>query len=106
MFLNDSVGHREPQASSARLTFPWAVFCSEKWIINSLNVLRLNPCAAVADSDLYRVAVAGGNAQRAALSGHCIFGIQEKVQKYLLQLAGVAMNHWQAIIEVGLDPYM
>src|SRR6185312_15946173 len=105
MFLDNAVSDCQPQACAARLAFSRAAFSGEKWIVNFVDMFRSNAGAAIADIDLNGVSVAGANAERAVFAGHGVFRIQKKIQKYLLQFSGIAVDRREIFIELGINLY-
>src|SRR5262249_51358121 len=71
--------------------------------VNLVDVLRRNASTGVADLYLDAGAVASGYTQRPTASGHGIFGVDEKVEKHLLQLAGVPVDQRQVFIQAGFQ---
>src|SRR5579864_29274 len=101
MFLNDAVGDREPQAGAAGLAVARRILGGEEGVVNAVNVLLGDALAGVADGHIHPGPVAGAHTQGAAV-GHGVLGIQKQVKKHLLQLAGVALNGGQMIVEFGM----
>src|SRR5437660_4980051 len=91
VFLNDAVGHRQTQASSAVLSLARSGFGGEERIVNALNMFRSDARTSVGDADGNQGAIGGCNTQGSA-AGHGVFGIQEQVQEYLLQSTRVTLN--------------
>src|SRR5579872_7028373 len=90
VLLDDAVSHRETQPGAPGLAFARGVLGGEKWIVNLVDVLGRDARAGIAYAHPNRCAVGGGDAQGSA-SGHGVFGVQEEIQKDLLELAGIAI---------------
>src|SRR6476660_10010649 len=103
MLLNNSVGHRKAQARATRLALTRDVLGGEGRVVELVDVFRFDSGSAVVDIHLHGVTVHSGDAQSAALGRHSVLGVKEQVQKYLLQLAGVAVDERQPGMELGLD---
>src|SRR5207302_9713983 len=99
MFLNDSVRYRKTQPSCARLAFPRSVFGGEERIVNTLDVLLRDAYSGVRDSHAHARAIPGLDPQPPT-SRHCVLGVQEEIEKYLLQLAPVAVDERQAVQQI------
>ena len=64
---------------------------SEERIVNALNVFRRDARAGVGDSNAHHLAIRRGHAQFAT-ARHRIFGVQKKIEEYLLQPARISLN--------------
>src|SRR5208282_3243128 len=84
VLLNDSVGDRQPQPRAPVLAFARSRLGGEERIVNAVNVLLRDSRARIRHYHADSVSVGGSDAQRPA-AGHGILGIQEQVQKHLLQ---------------------
>src|SRR5262245_1056142 len=91
MLLDDPVSHRQSQARSSRLAFPRRVLGGKERIVDLVDVFRRNAAAGIGHLDLDAGAVPRSNAQRATGCRHGVFGIDEQVEKHLLQFPRVAM---------------
>src|SRR6266849_7053054 len=91
VFLNDAVGHREAEASSAVLSLAGCGLGGEERIVDALDMFRCDSRSSVGDADGNQGAVGGCDAQ-GSTAGHGVFGIQEQVQENLLQSTRVALN--------------
>src|SRR5579864_1233613 len=103
MLLNDSVRYGKAQARATRLSLTRDILGGKEGIVNPVDVFRRNARAAVTDVDLHGVTIGRADVQRATFARHGIFGIEEQVQKHLLQFAGIAMNKRQTGIEFSLN---
>src|SRR5437762_5482805 len=88
MFLNDAVSDRESEARAALRSRAIGRFCGEKGIVNALDVFLRNAAAGIGNHDVHAAAVGSAHGEGSALR-HGVFGVEEQIQEYLLQLAGV-----------------
>ena len=68
----------------------------EERIVDALNVLLRDAGAGVGNDHADAFAVGSGNAQRSAIR-HGVLGVQEQVQKHLLQPPGIAADQRQVL---------
>ncbi len=66
-----------------------------------MNVFLRNARTGIRDAHADEFAVQRGYVQDSA-PGHRVLGIQEQIQKHLLQAPGVALNQRKVFIELGL----
>jgi len=92
---HNSVGHRKSQTGSLA-----GCLGGEERIVDARQVFRLDSLPAVGHVDTRKTFLAPGvDGQRAALL-HGVAGVQEKIQKNLLQFAGVAFYGRQGRLHV------
>src|SRR5580692_12479564 len=84
VLLNNPVSYGQAQPGAARLAFPRSGLGRKERIVNSVDMLLCNARARIRHHHANAFAIHGCNAQRPAVA-HCVFGIQEQVQKHLLQ---------------------
>src|ERR1022692_1117691 len=102
MFLDDAVGHRQPQTCATAVSrLGLFALGGEEWIIDAMDMLLRDSCARIRHFHLHVMAIGGADHQRAA-RGHCVFGIQEQIEKNLLQLSRVPVNRRQLWLQIGL----
>src|ERR1022692_3571951 len=98
MFLNDSVGHGKPQAGAAILALGGGCFGGEEWIIDALNVFLSNAGAGVGDAHADEFAIHRGYVQHST-AHHGVLGIEEQIEKHLLQTSRVALDQRKPIVQ-------
>src|SRR5580692_1790954 len=76
VFLNNSVGHRQPESSAAGLAFARRRLGGEERIVNPVHVLLRNAAARIRNHYADAVAIRRGDAQRSTMA-HGVLGIQE-----------------------------
>src|SRR5664280_205452 len=101
MFLDDTVGHRQSQPCATAVSRLRFVLGGEERIVDAMDMLLRNSCTRIRYLHLYVMAIGGADHQRAAC-GHCVFGIQEQIEKNLLQLSRVPVNRRQFRLQLGL----
>jgi hypothetical protein len=79
MFLDDSVTHRETEASPASTGFG-----GEERVKDAMKVLAGDTCARIRDLDFDAAVMGGGANFEHSPAGHSITRVQKKVQKDLL----------------------
>src|SRR6266581_434042 len=102
VFLNDSVGDGQAQARSASLTWARRGLSGEERIVDALQVFRCNARAGIRNEG-FNVAVGHGGDTESTAAGHGFLGIQKEIEKNLLQLAGVAVDGRQTLIQIDVD---
>src|SRR5580704_6637456 len=105
MLLDDAVGNREAQAGTPVLALANCGFSSEERIVNPIDVFGSNAAARIRDGNRNAGAIRSDHPQRAARR-HRIFGVQEQVQKHLLQAPGIALDERQLTREFVLYGHM
>src|SRR3974390_674047 len=101
MLLNDAVGHRQAQpCASAVAAAGLLALGGEERIVDAVNVFLRDAATSVGHGDAHVVSVAGRDGKCSA-GRHSVFGIQEKIEEHLLQLAGVAEDWRQAGMQLG-----
>src|ERR1700687_4498453 len=103
MFLNDAVSDRKSKTGAAILALRGRRLGREKWIVDALNVFLRNARAGIGDAHADEFPIQRRYVQDSA-PGHRVLGIQEQIQKHLLQAPGVALNQGKALVELGLHP--
>src|ERR1017187_6064376 len=98
MLLNNTVGHRQAESRS----FVRALG-GEKRIVDAAQMFGGDPMARIGHFHLHAGSVPPGAHFQGASARHGVAGIEEEVQEYLLQFAGVAVDGRQAGIQVALD---
>src|SRR5208282_3384220 len=88
VFLDDAVGDRKPKTGAATLAFRRSRLGREEWIVDAVDVFLRNARACVGDAHADKFAVECGHVQDSA-PGHGVLGVQEQIQKHLLQSPGV-----------------
>src|SRR5208282_107868 len=101
VFLDDAVGYRKSKTGTAILALRGRRLGGEKWIVDALNVFLRNARTGIRDAHAHEFAVQRGHVQDSA-PGHRVLGIQEQIQKHLLQAPGVALNQRKVLRELGL----
>src|SRR5579863_7160473 len=97
VLAHDTVRHREAQASS----FPGTFGC-EKRIIDALQMLGRDALPAISYFDAGEpLFVPSANRQRTA-GLHGVARVQEQIQKYLLQFAGIRLHARQTRFQAQL----
>src|SRR5438552_13078733 len=91
MFLNDAVSDRESEARAALRSRTVGGFCGEKGIVNPVNVFLRDAAAGIGNHDVHAAAVGSAHGEGSALR-HGVFGVEEQIQKYLLQFSGIAVH--------------
>src|ERR1700674_4225531 len=99
--LDDAVGDRKSKTGAASLAIRGRCLGSEKWIVDALNMFLRNARASVRDAHADEFPVQRRDVQDSA-SGHRVLGIQEQIQKHLLQAPGVTLNQRKVFVELGL----
>src|ERR1039458_1332574 len=100
MLLNNAVGNREAKASAA--TVAGHVFGGEKGIVDALQVLGRDARAGIGDDGL-NVAVDQDSDRQAPAAGHRVLGVQQQVEKDLLQFARIAVDRRQPVGQIEID---
>src|SRR5258707_11706870 len=80
VLLNNPVGHREPKASAAILSFFRRGLRGKERVVDAMHMLGRNAGAGVGAAHADLVAIARRDAERAA-TWHGVFGIQEQIQE-------------------------
>ena len=78
------------------------VLGGEKRIVDALQVLGRDAGAGIGDDGL-NVAVDQRSDAQTPAAGHGIFGVQQQVEKDLLQFAGVAVDGRQLVGQIEID---
>src|SRR5262249_60403159 len=89
----------KPKPGSAGLSFLRRCFRRKKRIVNALNVLRRNPRSGVAHAHADRLAIRRGHSEPTS-SCHCILGVEEQIEKNLLQPSRISFygrNAWRQL---------
>src|SRR3970040_1025675 len=95
VFADNAVAYRQPEPGAAEVGLG-----GKERIENLVQVVPPDAHAAIVDLDFDdRIAGHGPNLEHAAI-GHGIFGVQEKVQKDLLELAVVAVDGRQFRLQI------
>ena len=94
MFLNDSIRDGKTEARSAAVARFGRGFGGEEGIVNALEMLGRDAGAGIGDKGLDVSVDKCGNAQAAA-SGHGFLGVEQEIEKDLLELSGIAMDGGQ-----------
>src|SRR5579864_550875 len=102
MFLDNAVGHREPQSGSALLTCFRSGLRGEERIVNSRDMLRGNAAAGVGYAYRHSGAIRGRHAQSSTCR-HGILRIQEQVKENLLQASSVSLDQRQMRGQIVFD---
>src|ERR1035441_1496375 len=102
VFLDDAVGDGEAEAGAAPVARLGHCFGGEERIVDALEILGSDAGAGVGDQRLDVPVGQRGHAQTAA-AGHGFLGVQQEVEKDLLQLAGVAVNGGELLGQVEID---
>src|SRR5215831_10004116 len=101
MFLHDAVADRQSQTGALTRSL-----CSEKWIVDFLDVVSADSCAAIRylDFDL-RIDRFCTDPQLAAFR-HRIACIQEQIQEHLLQLSGIPDSNgaFREKLSINMNP--
>src|SRR6476646_2686678 len=100
MLLNDSVSNRQTQAGSFARTLR-----GEEWIVNLVQIFGANACAGIADIHAGTRFLAPRTHLESPAALHGVARVEEQVEEYLLQFAGVAVDRPQLRIEFGVDLY-
>src|SRR3989338_369136 len=96
VLLDDAVADGQAQAGA-----PAGGLGGEEGVVDLAQVLRGDADAGVADLDLdAAVVVAGADGELAALR-HGVAGVDQQVQEDLLELAGVAADDRQGLVQLG-----
>ena len=103
VFLDDAVGDRKSKTGAAILAFGGRRLGGEKWIVDAVNVFLRNARAGVGDAHADEFAVQRRHVQYSA-PGHRVLGVQEQIQKHLLQASGVALNQRQVLEKFVVAP--
>ncbi len=102
VLLNDAVGHGEAQSGTAAVAGPGHGFGGEERIVDALEVLGRDARAGVVHNR-FDVPVGERGYAEAAAAGHGILGVQQQVEKHLLQLAWVAVDGGQILVQFEID---
>ena len=107
MLLDDAVGDGKTQAGAAAVAGFGHGLGGEKRIVDALEVLGSDAGAGVGDQgrDVAECPFElrfGGYPQPAAV-GHGFFGVEQQIEKDLLQLAGVAVDRRQVLGQFEID---
>src|SRR5271157_1760605 len=105
VLLDDAVGDGKPQAGTAAVASAGYVFGGEKRIVDALQVFGRDPGAGVVDQrgNVFVLPVEQRGQAQAAASRHGFLGVQQQVEKYLLQLAGVAVDGRQFLCQFQIN---
>src|SRR5581483_11173498 len=105
VFLNNSVGDRQPQARTPVLALAGSCLGGEKGIVNPVDMFLRDPAASIGDNDADAIAV-GGRDSQSAPRRHRVSRIHEQVQENLLQAPGVAGDERKMLAQFVLyaDP--
>jgi len=102
MFLDDAVRHRKSEPGAATVTRLRHCLRGEKRIVDSLQMLGSDTTSAVRD-DCFNVPVyCRGNAEIAS-AWHCLFSVEQEIQKHLLQLPGIAVDRRKLRVQIEID---
>src|ERR1700750_1735037 len=102
VLLNNPVGNGKSKTCSTSLAWSGRGFCREKRIVNALEVLGRDAGTGVGNNG-FDMAIEQGCDAEAAAARHRFFGVQQEVEKHLLQFAGIAVNAGQVVDQVGVD---
>ena len=102
VLLNDSVGDGQAKSRATPFAWPGRGFGGEEGIVDALQVFRCDAGTGVR-YDRFNVAVDHGGDAQAPTAGHRLLGIEQEIEKDLLQLAGVAVNGRQVFSEIDVD---
>src|ERR1035438_1592657 len=102
VFLNDAIGDRQTKPCAAPVSGLGSGLGGEERVIDAFQVLRRNAGTGVAHLGLDVAVDQGGHAQLAA-TGHRFLGVQQQVEKNLLQFAGVAMDGGEILRQIQID---
>ena len=102
VLLNDAVGDREAESGAAPVARSGSGLGGEEGIVDALQVLGRDAGAGVGDQSLDMAVDQRGDAQAAA-AGHGFLGVEQQVEKDLLQLAGIAVDGRQIVGQVEID---
>src|SRR5208282_4175605 len=101
VFLDDAVGDRKSKTGAPILAFRGRRLGREKWVVNAMNVFLRNARSGVGDARADKFAVQCFYLQDSAPS-HRVLGVQEQIQKHLLQAPGVTLNQRKVFVKFGL----
>src|SRR5271170_4263929 len=99
VLLDDAVGDRETEPSAAPVAWPGRGLGGEEGIVNAFEMLGCNACAGVGHDCLNMSVDECGHTERSAFR-HGLLGVQQEIEKHLLQLAGVAVDGGQLLGEI------
>src|SRR5580698_1864340 len=88
VLLNDAVTHREPETCPAALAGLGRGLGSKERVINAFEMFGRDAGSGVGDNSFDMTVGHRGNTQFASLR-HGVLGIEQQVEKDLLQLAGI-----------------
>src|SRR5438045_1874672 len=103
VLLNDSVSYGKSKPRASRLAFSRRGLGGEERIVNLADMFRSNARPGVAHDNADSIVDGRSDTQSSAGPGHGVFGIHKEVQKYLLQLARVAVNQRQVHVQIGFQ---
>src|ERR1700678_557878 len=105
MFLDDSIGNGKTEAGAAAIAWLGCRLGGEEGIVDALEMFGRNALTGVCNQSGNVVWVSvdqRGYAQATSL-GHGFLGIQQEIEKNLLQFAGVAMDGREFFHQVEID---
>ena len=102
VLLNDAVGNGKAKAGAAPLAWSGRGLGGEERIVDALEMFGRDAGAGVGDHGFDMAVDQRGDAQAAA-AGHGFFGVEQEVEKDLLQLAGIAVNGGQIVYQLEVD---
>src|SRR5262249_6180800 len=100
VLLDDPVGNGKAETRAPRLALARRGLSGEKGIVDLVDMLRRNAPARIAHAHVHATAIDRRDAQRSP-ARHGVLGVHEQVEKYLLQLAGIAVNHGQVTVQIS-----
>src|ERR1039458_4524727 len=105
VFLDDAVGDGKAQPDAAAVAGPRRGFGGEEGIVDALEMLRSDAAAGVCYLRGHGawVTVDQRCYAQVASAGHCFLGIQQQIEKDLLQLARVSVNERKIFGQVEID---
>src|ERR1035438_5929877 len=105
VLLDDAVGDGKSQAGAAAVAGTGHILGGKKRIIDSFEVLGRDAASGVVHQRGHEVVATVGQRgyAQAAAAGHGLLGVQQQVEKYLLQLAGVAVDGRQLLGQLEID---
>src|ERR1035438_10422605 len=105
MFLDDAVRDGQAKPGAAAVTRLWRGFGGEKGIVDALEVLGCDAGARVVYhcGDAVFLPIGERGHAQAASALHGFFCVQQQVEKYLLQLAGIAVDRRQFMGQIKID---
>src|ERR1700690_1336690 len=102
VLLNNPVGNGKSKTCATPLAWSGHGLCGEERIVDAFQMFGCDARTGVRDGCFHMTICQSGHA-KASAARHRLLGIQQEIEEYLLQFAGVAMNGRQVFCKISVN---